>query len=395
MKNKKGLKVFVIVAIVAVFLGGKEILSKKDSDSPSIAESLELYNSGASFTKILQKNLGKGKDSSIKFLKSPYVSVIHITGVISEANKTYNQEWLLEQIENAKDDPNNRGILLKIDSPGGTVYESDEAYLALQKYKRDTDRPVFAYFGSLAASGGYYIACSADYIYANRNTLTGSIGVIAGESIDATGLLEKMGIKITTITAGKNKNMGNYNSVLTDEQRSIMQSIADEAYEQFTGIVARSRDMDIEEVKALADGRIYTAKQAQKNGLVDAVLSFEDAKDDIRDYFLGNWEDDDESAENTSSESEISENAGSAENEKSEVAEESAENSAEKSAKSDDSKDSKKKKGEFVEFVEREYQYEENWMSLLSGAASFAKNPEASVYELLGASAGKCLYLYQ
>ena len=264
----------------------------------------------------------------------------------------------MRKIKNAKNDPNNRGILLNINSPGGTVYESDEAYLALMD-------------SSLAASGGYYIACAADYIYANRNTLTGSIGVIAGESVDATGLFEKIGIKMTTITAGRNKNMGNYNSVLTEEQRAIMQSIADEAYEQFTEIVSDSRGLSISQVKELADGRIYTAKQAKNNGLIDFVLPFEGAKDDIRDYFLGNWEDDGEIAEN---------------NENSEK----SDNSEEKS----DSK-SDKNKGEDVKFIEYKYHYEENWMSLLYGAASFIENPEACVYELLGNTAGKCLYLYQ
>lgn len=378
MKNKKGLKVFIIVAIVAVFLGGKEILSKDESESLSLKDSLALLNefsgdysedyyddsedySDDTFTRIFNKSLNKGKEAASKGTKSPYVSVIYITGVISEENKTYNQKWLLRQIKNAQNDKNNRGILLKIDSPGGTVYESDEAYLALEEYKRATERPVFAYFGSLAASGGYYIGCSANYIYANRNTLTGSIGVIAGQSVDATGLLEKMGVKMHTITAGRNKNMGNYNAPLTEEQRAIMQSIADEAYEQFTGIVADARDLPIETVKELADGRIYTAKQAEENGLVDDVCSYEDAKDDIRDYYWGGWESDDsENAENTK-----------------------------------ESNDSKKKKGEDVNFVEYKYHYEENWMSLLYGASSFVKNPEASVYELLGNTGAKCLYLYQ
>ena len=375
MKNKKGLKIFVIVTLVALFFGVKGIIERKNQSSSfmnTISQIGEFSNSDEfddedfdddfkssdSFTKIFSKTLGKTKDSSKK-TNSPYVSVIYINGVISEENRTYNQKWLLKQIKKAKNDPKNRGILLNINSPGGTVYESDEAYLALQAYKRETNRPIFAYFSSLAASGGYYIGCAANYIYANRNTLTGSIGVIAGESVDATGLLEKIGIKMTTITAGRNKNMGNYNSVLTDEQRAIMQSIADEAYEQFTEIVAKSRDMDINKVKTLADGRIYTAKQAKENGLIDFVFQFEEAKEDIRDYFLGKW--------NSHSD------------------------------ESNDSEDlnSEKEKGEVVEFIERKYYYEENWISLLSGATSFLKNPEASVYKFLGDTSTKCLYLYQ
>ncbi|MBP5452610.1 MAG: signal peptide peptidase SppA, partial [Treponema sp.] len=134
------------------------------------------------------------------------------------------------------------------------------------------------YFESMAASGGYYIACAATKIVANRNTLTGSIGVIAGQSLDLTGLMEKYGVKSETIHAGKNKNMGNYNEPMTDEQRQILQSIADECYEQFTEIVANARKMSIDKVQELADGRVYTAKQALSAGLVDSIGSFDDAE---------------------------------------------------------------------------------------------------------------------
>ena len=360
MKHKKGLIILITIAVVSVIFGSHSIYKKIHEGIHFAKEEAEVtetfsedysdefdeedFATGDKFSRIISKSLSKNKDSSIKRnLKKPYVAVIYITGVISEENKTYNQKWLLKKIKSAKNDPNNRGILLKIDSPGGTVYESDEAYLALMDYKESTKRPVFAYFGSLAASGGYYIGCSADKIFANRNTLTGSIGVIAGGSLDATGLLDKIGVKMTTITAGRNKNMGNYNAPLTEEQRAIMQSIADEAYEQFTGIVADSRKMSISEIKKLADGRIYTAAQAQKNGLVDEICSFENAKESIKKSLS-------ESEENSKKE---------------------------------------------VNFIEYKYQFEENWMSFLYGAASFAKNPEASIYGLLGNTAGKCLYLYQ
>lgn len=208
-----------------------------------------------------------------------YIAVLYVEGVIQERNEKYNQDWLLNVIDELAGDSKNRGILLYIDSPGGGVYQSDEVYLALEDYKTITENPVWAYMGPLAASGGYYIACAADTIFANRNTLTGSIGVISATSVDLTALMAKHGIKMTTITAGKNKNMFNINSPLTDEQRAIMQSIADEAYEQFTDIVAHSRDMNIAQVRRLADGRIYTAAQAKKNGLIDYVDTYENAVD--------------------------------------------------------------------------------------------------------------------
>lgn len=364
MKHKKGLFILLALVAVSVIFGAKSIFNKLHSrnsfsfnfsTSKNAEDFDEEFNDefeddsfdddsfSSPFNKIISRKFNKKSGEPVKSTKSPYISVIYITGVISEENKTYNQKWLLKKIKAARNDSNNRGILLKIDSPGGTVYESDEAYLALMEYKESTERPVFAYFGSLAASGGYYIGCAADTIFANRNTLTGSIGVIAGQSIDATGLLEKIGVKMNTITAGRNKNMGNYNQPLTPEQRAIMQSIADEAYDQFTGIVADSRGMSISAIKELADGRIYTAAQAQKNGLVDKVCSFEEAKESIKKQL------------------------------------------------SEDEENSKKE----VNFIDYKYRYEENWMSLLYGASSFVQNPEACVYELLGNTSAKCLYLYQ
>lgn len=214
---------------------------------------------------------------------SKYIGVLDITGTIEYNNNTYNQLWLLEKIRDMKADKKNVGLILRIDSPGGTVYESDEAYLALQDYKT-SGKPVYAYLQSMAASGGYYIACSANKIYANRNTLTGSIGVISGQSFDVTKLLENIGIKTETIHTGKNKNMGNYNEPLSAEQRKILQDIADESYEQFTAIVSNSRDMPISKVVSLADGRVYTAKQALNNGLIDNIDNFDNTIKDMIDF---------------------------------------------------------------------------------------------------------------
>lgn len=217
-----------------------------------------------------------------KYKKNGYVAALYINGVIEKANMTYNQQWLLSTISDLKYDKSNKGIALFIDSPGGGVYESDETYLALQDYKT-TGKPVYVYQGVLAASGGYYISCAGNKIYANRNTLTGSIGIIMGTSVDLTELMKKVGIKSETITSGRNKNMFNYNQPVTDEQRDIMRSIADEAYEQFTGIVAMNRNIPVFEVKKLADGRIYTAKQALHLNLVDAIGTWDGMLKDMAD----------------------------------------------------------------------------------------------------------------
>ena len=214
---------------------------------------------------------------------SKYIAKLFINGVIQEKNEDYCQKWLLEKIEEIADDKKNVALVLFINSPGGSVYESDEVFLAVKKYREDTKRPVYAYFANLAASGGYYIGCSAQKIIANRNTITGSIGVIAGKFIDATALLAKHGVKSETIHAGRNKIMGSIDVPVTDEQRAIMQSIADECYEQFTNIVSESRNIDIAKVKELADGRIYSALQAKENGLVDGVMSFDEAIENLKE----------------------------------------------------------------------------------------------------------------
>ncbi len=218
------------------------------------------------------RSLGK---SFIDFdlFQNDYVAKIYIEGVITDETKEYNQKWLLQTITELEADKNNRGILLYLNTPGGGVYQADELYLALLHYKHMTGRSIYAYMGPMAASAGYYLACSADKIMANRNTLTGSIGVIFGSALDATELMEKIGIKSTTFHSGKNKNMLNLNEPVTDEHRAIMQSVADEAYQQFVGIVAESRGMEVAQVKKLADGRVYTARQAQENGLIDVICS--------------------------------------------------------------------------------------------------------------------------
>lgn len=262
--SKKGLAVFactiILAAAIFIFKTANSILSKNTKSTISTVSNSE--------AKIKDKLLGKKEN---KFPKSEYIAKLFIKGVISEANDSYNQEWILSTIKDLQEDENNRGIVLVINSPGGGVYQADEVFLALEKYKKETERPVYAYFTSLAASGGYYVGCAADYIMANRNSLTGSIGVIAGQFTDLTGFMEKWGIKSTTIHAGRNKLMGNFNEPMTQEQRNIMQSIADECYEQFTDIVAESRGLSKEEVYKLADGRIYTASQAKEASLINSI----------------------------------------------------------------------------------------------------------------------------
>ena len=200
-------------------------------------------------------------------------AIINISGTIQRApaspldTYSYHHGNIMDYVDELIEDEANCGILLHVDSGGGTVFHSDEMYLKLMEYKEKTGRPVNAYFEQTAASGAYYISCAADYISANRNCWTGSIGVILSYTSMA-GLYDKLGLEEIIISTGANKGMGSAGTQLTEEQRAIYQSLVDESYEVFTDIVAKSRNMDIEKVKTLADGRVYTAKQALENGLM-------------------------------------------------------------------------------------------------------------------------------
>lgn len=218
----------------------------------------------------------------------PYIAVLHVEGTITQENRDnwgrlhgYQHRFTLDQIDQLISDENNKGIMLFINSPGGGVYESDELYLKIKEYKGSTMRPVYSYMGSMAASGGYYIASPADKILANRNCWTGSIGVTIGTLFDISGFLEQHGVKSTTITSGRNKAMGSIVDPLTREQQEIFLSLVEEAYMQFVGIVSEERNLDLATVIEIADGRIYTAHQATDNLLVDGISTFDGAIADM------------------------------------------------------------------------------------------------------------------
>ena len=261
-KADKSQVVFLIVIALAVVGGILNFVGSKVSEKKPVTSAFRSISHGTN-----NVTMPGGKD---------FIGELHIEGVIEEENSTYNQKNLLSALDDLAKNKKNKGLLLKINSPGGTIYESDEMYKAVMKYKEETKRPVWAYIGSMGASGGYYIACGADKIVANRNSLVGSIGVISGTSVDMTALFERLGVKVTTFHSGRNKTMLSSNEPLTEEQREIMQSISDEAYDQFVSVVADSRVLPVATVTELADGRIYTAAQAKNLRLLDDVLFWED-----------------------------------------------------------------------------------------------------------------------
>ncbi|MEE0836371.1 MAG: signal peptide peptidase SppA [Clostridia bacterium] len=240
-----------------------------ESESPSMIENLGSYLSGESF--------------NINLPNEDFIAYLDVTGTISEDSSytsSYSHNFNLNYIDAIIESEYNTGLIMYMNSPGGSVYASDELYLAIEYYKETTGRPVFCYFGPTACSGAYYIAMAADEIYANRNTMTGSIGVIM-QMYDLTGLYDKLGVKEVDIVSGKNKAMGSSGQELTEEQRAILQEYVDESYEQFVEIVSRGRGIDADTVRELADGRIYTASGALENGLIDGICGYDDYISDV------------------------------------------------------------------------------------------------------------------
>lgn len=209
------------------------------------------------------------------------VDVFYVEGTIQEGGTTYQHTWTINQIDALMENENNKGIFLYVNSPGGGIYESDELYLKLKEYKEITGRPVYAYMAQTAASGGLYITMAADKIYANRMTMTGSIGVIMSV-MDTTGLQDLIGIKEENITSGPNKAMGN---PLTKEQKDILQSMIDESYDIFVDIIVENRNLDEAKVREIADGRLYSAYQAKELGLIDEVATYEEAMQNFIDTY--------------------------------------------------------------------------------------------------------------
>jgi protease IV len=196
------------------------------------------------------------------------VGIVEVKGVIDDS------EDVVEALKTFEDSPSVKAVVVRIESPGGGVAPSQEIYSQIRKLRES--KPVVASMGGLAASGGYYIASACDTIVANPGTITGSIGVIM-EGGNVKGLLEKLGIEPQIVKAGTYKDMGSPARPMTDAERALLQEMIDSVHTQFITAVAAGRNMDKDQVRALADGRIFSGEQAKVAGLVDALGGLEDA----------------------------------------------------------------------------------------------------------------------
>jgi protease-4 len=209
------------------------------------------------------------------------IAVIYLRGMISGLEPGGFGDTAVDdikiQLRHAGDDPKVKAIVLHIDSPGGEVTASDTIYEALRKFRDEKKKPIVAYMGALAASGGYYVACGTSHIIANDTTFTGSIGVIMS-TIKYKSLSEKVGVEMVTFKSGKFKDMLSGARDLSDEEKEYVQRLIMQTYDKFVGIVARERKLDEGELRnGPADGRVITGKDALEAKLIDQIGSVEDA----------------------------------------------------------------------------------------------------------------------
>ncbi len=200
------------------------------------------------------------------------VAIINIYGVIESSTD------IVRQLDRWADDNSVQAILLHINSPGGGVTPSQEIYEKILKVKAETKKPIVASMSSVCASGGYYIACAADQIVANQGSITGSIGVIFQYPV-IEEMFNKVGIKYQTIKSGRRKDVGSPFRAPTEADSTMLQAVVDDTYDQFVQAIVDNRDMGRDEVVSLADGSVYSGRQAYRLGLVDSLGTFEDALD--------------------------------------------------------------------------------------------------------------------
>ncbi len=210
--------------------------------------------------------------------KGPKILLIEVDGMISEraearifGESESTVSRVREQLDRAERGGGIRAIILRINSPGGTATASDIIYSEIQRFKEAHDIPVVAQLMGIAASGGYYLAMSADTVRALPTTITGSIGVIFS-GVGFADLMEKIGIENQTLKSGPYKDAGSSLRHMTEEEKAQLGSVLDGLYERFLEVVDAGRpDLFAEEVRELADGRIFSAAQAEENGLIDAI----------------------------------------------------------------------------------------------------------------------------
>lgn len=187
-----------------------------------------------------------------------------------------------EKLDAAARDANVKAVVLRINSPGGTVQATEAMYNYLRRFRKQAGKPVIACITDVGASGGYYLACGSQRILCQPSSITGSIGVMI-QTVNFEGTMKMLGIKVDAVTSGELKAMGSPLKKLTEQERQIFQDMVNEFYEQFVQVVAEGRSgLDADKVRKLADGRVLTGRQAVQAGLVDQIGYLQDAVADAK-----------------------------------------------------------------------------------------------------------------
>jgi len=211
-------------------------------------------------------------DEAADFSFSDRIQVVDIEGELLQSKP------ILEQLKRYEDSNSVKAILLNIDSPGGGVAVSQEIYAELKRLREKKDKTIVAYLSSTGASGAYYVACAANKIVANPGTIVGSIGVIA-EWVSYAELLEWAKLKDIVFKTGEFKDTGSPTRALTDNEKKYFQGLIDDMYVQFVEAVSSGRKLDLQEVRSIADGRVFTGRDAKERKLIDEIGNFQDAVD--------------------------------------------------------------------------------------------------------------------
>ncbi|MCP2035218.1 protease-4 [Planomicrobium sp. HSC-17F08] len=222
------------------------------------------------------------------------IAVLNVEGTIQDTGEAasllggtgYNHDLFMEQLEQVKNDDSIKAVMLKVNSPGGGVVESAQIHDKITEIQEETKKPFYVSMGAVAASGGYYISAPADKIFVNRETMTGSLGVIM-QTVNYGELAKKYGVDFVTIKSGPFKDIGSPTREMTADEQALLQEMLDDSYEAFVDVIEEGRDMPEEQVKAVADGRIMNGRQAVEAKLADDFGFEEDVLTALRtDYDL-------------------------------------------------------------------------------------------------------------
>lgn len=211
------------------------------------------------------------------------IAILDVDGVIQDTGDAtsllqssgYDHQSFLKKLDYVKDDDAVKGIIVRVNSPGGGVLESAEIHDKLLQIRKKTKKPVYVSMGSMAASGGYYISTAANKIYASPETLTGSLGVIM-EGMNYSELAKKYGVDFVTIKSGQYKDIMSPTRKMTPEEQQILQQMVNNSYEGFVKVISEGRHIPTDQVKKIADGRIYDGRQAKELNLIDGFGYLDD-----------------------------------------------------------------------------------------------------------------------